>query len=409
MKTARSILIGSVIVASVAVAFKFLPQKNRSVDEAIRTVEIVRGDLRVLNQFEGTMESETTWPVSSSLGQRATIVELAPEGQTLAKGDLLARFDASPFGQALVQLEKDMIVAQASLDELQEATLPLEMEDLQSRLAEQKNELAREAKYLVDVKELARDRLMSASDVAQQQRLVAQLEERLQGLERRITLTRNHIHPAALAKAKAVLDSAMKDLDYALSQEEDCIIRAPKDGFVLYKPVHIDGEFRTLRPGDSVYRNQVFMMLANRNDMIVRCFVPEGQFGAIREGAPAKVSPLAMPGLQLNARVGRVGAMAHRITGKPNWQKYVQVEIHLSKQDPRLRSGMSIYAQILSHQSSNAVLVPRAAIDWKDGAPHVHVVDDADSQCVRISVGRGNATHFEVLDGVGIGQRVVLP
>ena len=410
MKTTLKILVAVSFMVLVAAAFKMLPRKGGEVS-TVRTLLIERGELTVLSQFEGAVESENALMLASSLGQRATIVEMAEEGALVEPGDVLVRFDATQVGQTLIQLEKELVIAQANLAELQEATLPLELDELDARIAEVNNELAREQKYQEDVQELYDETLLSLKDVEQQRLKVEQVAAKRDGIIRRVRLMKEHVHPAALAKGQAVLNSAMKDMEFALSQEEVCVIRAPRRGMVIYKPMHIEGEFRTARPGDGMSRNQVFLILADPTAMIARCYVPEGKLGGILRGAPARITPLAMPGAPFEGAVQHVGSMAHRISGKPTWQKYVQVEVGFSEQDARLRSGMSVFVQILSHHINDAVLVPRAALDWVDGYAYVDVLtgEAGAAQRTQLKLGAGNASHFEVLHGLEAGERIRLP
>ena len=55
-----------------------------------RTHTIDRGHITVWERFEGTIESEDPRPIASTLSQRATLIELAPEGRTVKAGEVIA-------------------------------------------------------------------------------------------------------------------------------------------------------------------------------------------------------------------------------------------------------------------------------------------------------------------------------
>ncbi len=141
----------------------------------------------------------------------------------------------------------------------------------------------------------------------------------------------------------------------------------------------------------------------------MRCHVTEGKLARVSEGNEAQVTLLPYPDLRLPGRVERVGAMAHAISGKPAWQKYVTIDIHLEESHPRIRSGMSAFAHVLSHYDENALRIPRPAVYWRDGRAYARVRSGLGYKEAALDLGPGNDTHFEVRGGVEAGQFVLYP
>ena len=50
---------------------------------------------------------------------------------------------------------------------------------------------------------------------------------------------------------------------------------AVSEGIVVYKPVFVGGEQRTIEAGDTIFRNQIFMALPDMTDLIVRAPTPD--------------------------------------------------------------------------------------------------------------------------------------
>ena len=44
---------------------------------------------------------------------------------------------------------------------------------------------------------------------------------------------------------------------------------------VVYRPLHLGVDYRTVRVGDSIYFNQPFMAIPDMRDVVVECSVPE--------------------------------------------------------------------------------------------------------------------------------------
>ena len=73
----------------------------------------------------------------------------------------------------------------------------------------------------------------------------------------------------------------------------------------------------------------------------------------------------------------------------------------------RLRPGMFITAHIVTATHEMAVLVPKKAIVYDDGFPHVFVVSDSTATRVRLEIGFENSELLEVLEGTKKGDRIV--
>ena len=103
-----------------------------------------------------------------------------------------------------------------------------------------------------------------------------------------------------------------------------------------------------------------------------------------------------------------IGAMAHSLTGRPAWQKFFTITIRLDERDDRLRSGMTVRANVLAYHQSKALLIPRVVVGWQDGQSRV-LKAGSGPEAVAIELGRGNATHFEVRSGLEPGDQVAAP
>lgn len=384
---------------------KTAPREGHAADGGLVDVGLVAA----WEAIEGTIESAGSDDVYSTLSQRATIVSLAPEGEPVQAGDEVVRFDSAPIVKSMFALERDYALAEAALLQLREADIPISLSELEERLLEPQTALADETAYLHELKQLMEEDLVSPAEVRQQEAKVTRLEQQLGGIEHRIKLTETHIHPASLARAEAALESARKELEFAREELASCIVYAPRDGVIIYKPIHMDGEFRTVRVGDAVYRNQSFLIVADMDRLLVRCHVPEGKLARVVEGNEARVSPLPYPDLLLQGHVERVGAMAHAIAGKPAWQKFVTIDVQLEESHPRIRSGMSAFVHVLNHYDEEALRIPRPAVYWKEGRAYTRVRDGGTITEVALELGPGNETHFVVRGGVREGQFVLYP
>ncbi len=369
--------------------------------------EVGPAPFEVWTVYDGVLESRVQKDIMSFMGGSAAVMELAPEGAQVREGDVLVRFDSSQAERDVLKLERDYAAAKAEHESLSKARLPLELRDLEVRLEEARVTRASEARYLEDCRQLHGEMLISEQEVKQQENKVEAVNAQVDNLEFQLDLTRKYLHPSALERAEAAMGAAEQELTLAKKQLDNCTVRAPADGMVVYRPVHVGGEYRTVRVGDTLYRNLPFMSLPDMSKPLVRCNVPESELSLVRVGSEAQVMPVAYPDLRLRGKVESVGSMAQSVVGRPDWQRYFRVTIGLVESDARLRAGMSVRAHILSYAASNALAIPRTAVRWDHDSPSCEVIRVGRRTRRDLQLGMANEQLFEVLQGLEPGERVV--
>jgi RND family efflux transporter MFP subunit len=252
------------------------------------------------------------------------------------------------------------------------------------------------------------EELVSEQEVEQQQLKVKQSKSRLAKLELELDLTRRYLHPSQIEKAEARLASAKQELNIARAQLNACTVTAPSDGIVVYRPIHVGGEYRSVRVGDSIYKNQPFMYIPDMSDLVVNCYVPEAELSRVNEGGECLITSLAYPDMTLTGQVETIGFMAQNKPGQKNWQKYFRVVVALKSVDERLRTDMSVQTRICSYRNDRALLIPRKAVRWDKGVPYCRVKMGHRVERRSLKLGRADRTDYEVLAGVAEGDRVVV-
>jgi len=379
----------------------------RASDRELGIAEVKAGPFEVWTVYDGSLESRVQKDIMSVMGGSAAIMELAPEGAAVREGDVLVRFDSSQVERDVLKLERDFAAAKAEYESLSKAKLPLELRDLEVRLGDARVSSDSESQYLNDCRQLLEEALLSEQEVKQQELKVAAAKAAVDGIEFQLDLTRKYLHPSALERAQAAMTSAEQELNIAKQQLQNCAVRAPADGMVVYRPVHVGGEYRTVRVGDSLYRNLPFMALPDMSKPVVQCNVPESELSLVRVGSDVQVVPIAYSDLKLAGKVESVGSMAQSVVGRPEWQRYFRVTIGLAGSDARLRAGMSVRAYILSYASSNSLVVLRTAVQWENETATCKVVRGSRKDRRELQLGMANEQYFEVLKGLESGERVV--
>jgi HlyD family secretion protein len=373
------------------------------------TTTVEKGPLAVWSVYEGKLEARRVILVMSKFQGSATVIELAPEGASVSKGDVLVRFDSSALEREVLKLEREYTLAETELESLKNAQMPLELRDLEIELMKARSSLNAEKEYLEASLPLVEEDLVSEQEIEQQKLKIAEAKTRLETLELQLQLTKKYLHPSALKRAQVKLASAEQELEFAREQIQNSIVRASADGKVVYIPLYIGTEFRTIRVGDSVYPNQPFMALPDMSEFAVHCQVPEVELSRVQVGNDTYIQPLAFSGMRLSGQVESVSSMAQNPPGRPSWQRFFHVVISLKDKDfdPRLRPGMSVTTHILSYHNPEAVLIPRTAVGWESGKPFVKVVSGSSQERRLIKLGMADEKTFEVIEGLKPGEEIL--
>jgi len=360
--------------------------------------------------FQGELAARNVEMIGVGMRGAVILVELVPEGTRVEAGDLLARFDASQIEQDLVQQENELIRARQELESLEKAELPLELLEMESNRMDAQAELEAEKRFLESVRSLQKRGLMSEWEVTQQEEKVEGLKARAEQVGTRMELTRKHVHAARLTKARAALDAAEGQRDFTARQLGLCEVRAPVAGVATLVPLPVGREYRTAHVGDTLYRNQTFLCLPDPSEHVVRGYIGEAELPWVKADSLVEAVPSAFPHVRLNGRVEYVGGMAQTRPGQPVWRKYFPVRIALDPIAEPMPVGLTVRAEIVAGESTDALLLPREAIEWRGSQAWVRRLSrQGKAKEILVQTGLTDATQVEIIDGLAEGDRVQLP
>lgn len=400
-------LAGLGLIAAASISW-FWPDRGHQAPQE-KPLEVAKQHFEAWSVFDGTIQAERRAPIYSKISQSSAILFLAPEGSQVKEGDLVAEFDRSTLEQSLATLQRDKALAEAELETLVKADMPAELDKVGNDLDKLRYDFQKQHRIVENAKKLLADGLVSDSELESQQMLLSNLERQISVEENRLKNLKDIVHPMRESKARAQLESAAKQLSLLDEQLESARLTAPFGGMVVYLPVYADGEYRNAREGDTIYRNQKIMQIADMATLLVQCQVPEASVSRIKPGNRALVKPAAFPDLELKGMVDAVGSVAVSISGRPAWQKFFNVTLRLLETDPRLRSSMSVSAQILFHEEKDVLVLPRGYVSWDKGAPRCLVRELGGPRARELELGPASDTHFLVRSGLSEGDVVYFP
>ncbi|MEE2753708.1 MAG: efflux RND transporter periplasmic adaptor subunit [Candidatus Latescibacterota bacterium] len=170
-------------------------------------------------------------------------------------------------------------------------------------------------------------------------------------------------------------------------------VRSPVAGVVAERMVKL---------GDRISPSNKLFSLVDLRSLIAQVHVPGRDMRYILKGQEAKVTTDFLPGDTFKGRVERISPVVDPRSGT------FKVTLELNDETARLRPGMFITAHIVTATHEMAVLVPKKAIVYDDGFPHVFVVSDSIAVRVRLDIGFEDGENFEILAGIRQGDWIVI-
>lgn len=198
-----------------------------------------------------------------------------------------------------------------------------------------------------------------------------------------------------LRSAKARESIAAEEVRTAKLSLENPRIVAPFGGTITARFVEV---------GQWVVPSETLFTLIDERQKEIEVQVESADSSGIAVGQTVGLSSEAFPGLQWSESVTRLAAAANN-NGRANT---VSVYISLGNSAPSLRFGQQVDADIRTAWNPNAIKLPFGAILSRHGRSYVAVYENDKVHYSEVVTGIEDFTHVEILQGINLGQTVVL-
>lgn len=369
----------------------------------VPTTAVVKGEFIDYMQVRGEVKAVRSIPLTapSSAGD-LQILELAKNGMSVKKGDVVVKFDPIPVQRTHAE----------KLSELKQAEEEIGKTEAQYRIQEQQAEMDL-AKTRYDVQRAELDattqELLPRLEGEQKQVALASARERLREAERKLKALRD-ITRAEIASKRQKRDKAKLDVQQAERQLGALQLVTPVDGVVTIMP-----NWRSccpppdFKPGDRAWPGQVIADVPDLATLRVTARLEEAERGRMQPGQKVVVRADALPDRELTGRIGDISTLA-RIDFS-NWppQRNFDLIVQLDETDPRLRPGMTTSVRVAVDRVADAVLIPVRAVFEKDGRSVAYVAKARGGWEERVvQIARRGQEQLVVSGGVRPDERVAL-
>ena len=370
----------------------------------VPTTAVVKGEFIDYLQVRGEVKAVRSVPltVPTTGGGDLQILELAKNGMSIKKGDVIVKFDPMTVERTLNDRRSDFKQAEEEIAKTR-ALYRIQAQQAQTDLTKARYEVRRAELDTVPSEFLSRmEREQKALALADAKARMAESEQKLKAL--------HDIENAELGSKIQKRDKARFDMEHAESQLGGLQIVSPVDGVVAIMP-----NWRSCCPppdfkaGDRAWPGQVIAEVPDLSTLRVTARLEEAERGRMQPGQRVVVRADAVPDRELVGKIDDISALAR--VDFSNWppQRNFAMIVQLDQIDARLRPGMNTTVRVAVDRVADAVLIPARAVFEKDGRSVAYVPrlgGGWDERLVQIA--RRGQEQLIVRNGVQPGERVAL-
>jgi HlyD family secretion protein len=246
----------------------------------------------------------------------------------------------------------------------------------------------------------------------QKKALAADIEETKRELDRIKLQAKARLvdFEATVNTSKARLDLEVEELAKIKDQISKAKIFAPEPGIVVYaRQKSRWGSGDPIAEGTELHERQEIITIPREGGMIVEASLHETVIKKVEAGQKCTVTIDAMPGRAFEGEVRFVALLpdSNSFWANPN-QRLFKTEIGILNPIPEMRPGMSCKVEILVDSVEDAMQVPVQTVFRNGGKTVCFVEDSSGVKEVPVKVGRDNDKWVEVLEGLSVGQTVLM-
>jgi len=412
---ARRIIVGGIVLI-LLLGLSALAYRAFSSDTP--EVEVVRASAQTTgNDAGGTVLSATgyivahhTINVNSKVTGRLAWIGVE-KGDKVKEGQVLVRLEDQEFRANYEQAKGGVINARAYLDELQHGSRPEEIQQAQHNLDEARATLVNDKLTLDRTKELATGGVVSRQQLDDATAKYESDQQRVNSLQKAFELAKIGPRPEELVRAQGALAQAQGLMDYAKSQLDATVIRAPVTGTILDRTAEkgelITAQFASAAAGGP---QGSVVSLADLNDLQVELDIAQADFARLGPNQKGIVTTDAYPDKQYDGQIAQISPEANR--QKATVQVKVQVLNPGKYPDVQLRPEMNATVRFLADEKPktstgpSGVFVPSTAMRDKDGKKIVFIAYNNKAIMREVHV-TGQRADGALVDGLVGGENVI--
>lgn len=315
----------------------------------------------------GTLEARVKTTISPRIQERLAEV-LVDQGDIVAAGQLLARLDDG-------ELKRQVEVAEATLASAKATAARICVDESRAVAVEQ--QARQEHKRVSD---------LLATEVSSRAEMDKAVEQS------RVAETDLQRARAAIVEAQQQVAVAEKTLAYQRERLEFTRLVSTYDGLITK---------RDRDPGGVVVPGSSILQLISTNELWISAWVDETAAAGLGLGQMARVVFRSEAARSFPGEVARLG---HETD--PETREFL-VDVRLRELPANWTIGQRAEVFIEFGRKADALTIPPACLQWRDGKPGVFVADGGKASWRAVTLGLRGRDSVEVTAGLSSGEQVV--
>ena len=383
---------------------------------------------------ESAKNIDITCQVESNTG--TTVIWIIPEGEMVEEGDELVLLDSSNLedkvstqqitcnsnAATVASSQASLRTAELSLEEYIEGTFEQNWMKIENSIydaQENQKQAADTVRYTERLVQFGYTTVaqLEAEQVSEQKYLNTVRSNLLEQLvllrytsEKQITQLM-----ASIETARAKLNSdtytnelAKSRLEHYKQQLENCTIRAPQAGQVVYANQDSgrwSNESDMIKEGSTVRERQVLIRLPDPQQMQVKTMINESNIASVKVGMKAVIVFDALSSKTFTGTVIKVNQYP-QITWMSSAKDYVCI-VRLDDGAEDIRSGLTAEVKVIAQKIPNVLMLPVQCVVEVNGRNYVLQCSNRVWSCKEVRLGLSNDKQVIIEEGLDEGEKVV--
>lgn len=381
----------------------------------------------VISQVRGTREANSF-----------EILWVIEEGKIVQEGDVLVRLDSSALEEeaklqeldlsgslaGLAKAQNTLDAAQIAMTEYVDGLFVQERKEIEAEITYAKETLKRAQEYFHYSSRLAAKGYVTSLQLEGDEFAVEKAQTELDNAQLKLDVLTKQTKEkkikelqSSIGVAQADLESAkerkgieQKRLDFIKEQIENCTIRAPASGQVVYGNERGNREASEfiVEPGASVRERQTIIRLPDYSAMQVNVLINESRVSLVDVGMPATITLDAFDQLTLRGKVIKVNEYPEPISRfGPQVKRYAAI-IEIEEPPKLIKPGLTANIAIHVESLQDVVQVPVQCV-MPHGDHYYCMLREGEEIVPRqVNVGSNNTRFVVINSGLEAGDLVSL-
>ena len=203
-----------------------------------------------------------------------------------------------------------------------------------------------------------------------------------------------------LHQAEEAVENARYQYERSSLNAAKATLASPIDGTILQ--LAKDDQGRYLADGQLVGAGLAIAEIASLDELIAEIDLIGPELARVRPGLLARIRHYAFEDAKIEGEVVRLAPVVNRQSGT------FRAEVAVNNSAEILRPGMFVEVAVLVEQRADVSVVPRQAVTKRGGQNVVFRLDGQRVNRRDVSLGLGDDDQVQVLDGLALGDRVVV-